>query len=196
MRSMPRIALLVAVIGAILLSFAGFSREADAQARQLKQLTDALLLFEQYIKLDVLSDDWDEKHDDWVETVRGASNASEVGAQVAALETAMDWKSVENSWRKRRDGWISDLEGATSVRAVAKALLELEQATRWTAVDDGWKELRDNWVAGTHFALGPPAAGLARSNDPKLPLSIANPAGLVRLREKTRDPVPGTNARL
>ena len=61
--------------------------------------------------------------------VKSARGPADVAAQLRALETAMQWQSVEESWRGRRDGWVAEMQAARTSAAVARGLLELETGT-------------------------------------------------------------------
>jgi hypothetical protein len=108
---------------------------------------DALLVFEENVKWEAVSNDWARQRDAWIGAVKSARGPADVAAQLRVLETAMQWQSVEESWRGRRDGWVAEMQAARTSVAVARGLLELETATKWSAVEPAWRELRDNWVA-------------------------------------------------
>ncbi len=108
---------------------------------------DALLVFEENVKWEAVSNDWAGQRDAWVKAVKSARGPADVAAQLLVLETAMGWQAVEESWRGRRDGWVSEMQAARTSAAVAHGLLELETATKWSAVEPAWRGLRDDWVA-------------------------------------------------
>lgn len=133
---------LLVLIASVVLALPALSADAP---RASTPLGADLLLFEQAVKWEVVSQAWVARRPGWLETVGRSTDPRELAAAVAQLEGHMGWGSVQESWRKRRDGWLAEAKRADSMAAGARLLLELEAVTRWESVQPAWKDVRPAW---------------------------------------------------
>ena len=133
---------LLTLLASVVLALPAISADAPRAATPLGA---DLLLFEQAVKWDVVSQEWVARRPGWLEKVGRSTDPRELAAMVAQLEGHMGWSSVKESWRERRDGWLAGAKRADTLAAGARLLLELEAVTRWEAVQPAWKDVRPAW---------------------------------------------------